>query len=196
MKAEAEIRSHLEKGLKYHQAAKKVDEDSPISFTTLRFLAYRIAITEGYFTGTNLQHRLTTPHGNLLTKCKKRLRNRGYTMLSKQNEIRKFMESKGSKGSPDLVATKDEVLLVEIIERKKASATFVDQLERYWNVNYSSAYKHSKCEAMGNPTVDMTSLKFVLIYFVRGGFDESGNGYWPSRYGRVHEGNACFSHLC
>jgi hypothetical protein len=56
----------------------------------------------------------------------------GYRVLSEQNMIRKFVETKGSKGSPDLVAIKDkEILLVEVIERAKASATFIDQLERY-----------------------------------------------------------------
>jgi Holliday junction resolvase len=56
----------------------------------------------------------------------------GYATISEQNKIRKFVESKGSKGNPDLIALKgNEVLLVEIIEHIKGSATFVDQLQRY-----------------------------------------------------------------
>jgi hypothetical protein len=39
----------------------------------------------------------------------------GYATISEQNEIRKFVESKGSKGNPDLSALRgNEVLLVEI----------------------------------------------------------------------------------
>jgi hypothetical protein len=131
-KAEAEIKSYFRRGLTYHQAAKIVAEHSPISVLSLRSIAYRIATREGIFSGTNLQHRTRTRHGYLLNKCKERLEIDGYRVLSEQNMIRKFVETKGSKGSPDLVAIKDkEILLVEVIERAKASATFIDQLERY-----------------------------------------------------------------
>ena len=59
----------------------------------------------------------------------------GYAIIQEQNEIREFMESKGSKGNPDLIAHKDkEILLVEVIERVKTRPTFVNQLVRYTRI--------------------------------------------------------------
>ena len=94
----------------------------------MRFRVYYIALKEGYFTGRNLQHRVNTTHGDLLSKCKKRLENEGYSVIAEQNEIRKFVESRGSKGNPDLVAIKNNgVILIEVIERVKAVGTFVER---------------------------------------------------------------------
>jgi hypothetical protein len=131
-KAEVEIRSYLIKGLTYHQAANIVAEHSSIKLLSLRRIAYQIATIDGFYAGTNLQHRISTMYGCLLNKCKERFETDGYKVLSEQNVIREFIKSKGPKGSPDLVAIKDkEILLVEVIERSKASAMFIDQLERY-----------------------------------------------------------------
>ena len=44
----------------------------------------------------------------------------GYTIISEQNEIRRLIERKGSKGNPDLIGIKDEeILFVEIVEPGK-----------------------------------------------------------------------------
>jgi hypothetical protein len=134
-KADRIIRTYLSQGFTYHQAAKKVAEYSPISVISLRYRAYYIALKEGYFAGSNLQHRADTIHGDLLSKCKKRLENEGYNVIAEQNQIRKFVESRGSKGNPDLIATRNnEIVLIEVIERVKAVGTFIDQLERYTKI--------------------------------------------------------------
>jgi hypothetical protein len=134
-RANSELRLYLTEGFTYHQAAKKVAEKSPISVISLRHKAYQIAVTEGYFSGHKRQHSELTTHGLLLTKCQKKLESNGYTVIVEQNEIRKFMESRGSKGNPDLIGTKGpEILLVEIIERVKAIGTFIDQIERYTKI--------------------------------------------------------------
>jgi hypothetical protein len=133
--ADSALRSYLNQGFTYHQAAKKVSEQTPISIITLRYRAYHMALKEGYFSPTNLQHNTRTTQGQLLTRCKDKLNDNGYAIIQEQNEIRKFMESKGSKGNPDLIAIKgEEILLLEVIERVKSSATFVNQLERYTRI--------------------------------------------------------------
>ena len=129
------LRLYLSQGFTYHQAAKRVSEESPVSIITLRYNAYHMALKEGYFSRTNLQHNTGTIHGQLLTKCKEKLKDNGYTVIEEQNEIRKIIESKGSKGNPDLIALKgDEILLVEVVERVKETATFVNQLERFTRI--------------------------------------------------------------
>lgn len=101
----------------------------------MRYKAYYRALKEGYFSPTNLQHNISTTHGQLLTRCKEKLEGNRYTIIQEQNEVRKFMESKGSQGNPDLIAIKgDETLLVEVIEDVKLAATFVNQLERYTKI--------------------------------------------------------------
>jgi hypothetical protein len=131
-RANSELRLYLSEGLTYHQAAKKVAEKSPISIISLRHKAYQIAVSEGYFSGHGRQHKELTTHGLLLTKCQEKLKSNGYTIIVEQNEIRKFMESRGSKGNPDLIGMRgSEILLVEILERVKHLGTFIDQLERY-----------------------------------------------------------------
>jgi hypothetical protein len=67
-----------------------------------------MALKEGYFSPTRLQHHTRTEHGILLTNCKEKLEGNGYAIIQEQNEIREFMESKGSKGNPDLIAHKDK----------------------------------------------------------------------------------------
>jgi hypothetical protein len=134
-KADSELRSYMNEGFTYHQAAKKVAESSPISIISLRHRAYQMAVREGYFSGNKKQHSEFTTHGLLLIKCQQRLESEGYTVVVEQNEIRKFMESRGSKGNPDLIGVKgQEILLVEVIERVKQLGTFIDQLERYTKI--------------------------------------------------------------
>lgn len=133
--ADSALRLYLSQGFTYHQAAKRVSEESPVSVITLRYKAYHMALKEGYFSRTNLQHNTGTIHEQLLTKCKEKLKDNGYTVIEEQNEIRKLIESKGSKGKPDLIALKgDEILLVEVVERVKETATFVNQLERFTRI--------------------------------------------------------------
>lgn len=134
--AASQIRSHLKGGLTYHQAAKRVVSDgSPIALLSLRRMAYDMAVQEGFYTPKGIQHPTDTEHGSLLERCAARLRSQGYAVVHEQNEIRRFVESRGSKGTPDLVATKaSEIMLVEVVERPKASASFVDQLERFSKV--------------------------------------------------------------
>jgi hypothetical protein len=130
-RADSELRLYLSEGFTYHQAAKKVAEKSPISVMSLRHKAYQIAVSEGYFSNHGRQHNELTTHGLLLTRCQKKESN-GYTVVVEQNEIRKFMESRGSKGNPDLIGMRGpEILIVEILERVKHLGTFIDQLERY-----------------------------------------------------------------
>jgi hypothetical protein len=131
-KAENEIRSLLRKGLKYTQAAKELGVDSPIDLLTLRWMAYTIAVQEGYFKPKGLQHSSETEHGVLLLQSKRKLEAQGYKTIIEQNKIRKIIEAQGLRGNPDLIAIKGkDKVLVEIVERKKASATFVDQLQRF-----------------------------------------------------------------
>ena len=96
------LRFYLTKGFTYHQTAKKVAEKSPISIMSLRHKAYRIAVSEGYFSGRGRQHNELTAHGLLLTKGRDLIGMRG-----------------------------PEILLVEILERVKQLGIFIDQLERY-----------------------------------------------------------------
>ena len=130
--ADAEIRSYLRRGLTYHNAAKEVSKRSPIAFLSLRRMAYRITVEEADFTPGGLQHPTDTEHGGLLAKCKEKLEVEGYNVISEQNEIRRIVQSKGSKGNPDLIAIKgNDLVSVEVVERAETSATFVDQLARF-----------------------------------------------------------------
>ena len=134
-KAEVEIRDLLRQGLRYHQAAQRLSEHSVISVFTLRHMAYRIAVREGFFTPSGSQHSSDTEHGRLIQGAKLKLEDAGYRILEEQNEIRAFVEARGSKGNPDLVAVKgSEVLLVEAVERAKGTATLIDQVERFAKV--------------------------------------------------------------
>ena len=134
-KAEAEIRDLLRQGLTYHRAAKQVSERSAIEFLSLRRMAYDIAVREGYYSRSGSQHSPDTEHGLLIQRAKLRLEHSGYRVLEEQNEIRTFVEARGSKGNPDLVAVKgSEVVLVEAVERAKDTATLVDQVERFAKV--------------------------------------------------------------
>jgi hypothetical protein len=110
-KADFELRSYLKGGFTYHQAAKKVAENSKISVLSLRHRAYQMAVREGYFSGNKKQHSELTTHGLLLNKCQQKLESDGYRVVIEQNEIRKFMESKGSKGNPDLIGIKEHEII-------------------------------------------------------------------------------------
>jgi hypothetical protein len=133
--AEAEIRALLQQGLTYHRAAKQVSARSAIEFLSLRRMAYGIAVREGFYSRPGSQHSPDTEHGLLIQGAKLRLEDAGYHVLEEQNEIRAFVEGRGSKGNPDLVATRgSEVILVEAVERAKDTATLVDQVERFTKV--------------------------------------------------------------
>jgi hypothetical protein len=75
--ADSELISYLSQGLTYHQAAKNVAEHIPISIISLLYRAYQMALREGYFTPRLLQHKISTSHGSLLSKCKKKLEEDG-----------------------------------------------------------------------------------------------------------------------
>ncbi len=131
-RASSQIRTCLKNGLTYHKAAKQVSKTSPIVLLSLRRMAYRIAVQEGFYTPKGIQHVTDTEHGSLLDRCATRLERKGYSVIREQNAIRRFVEARGSKGTPDLVATKPgHTVLVEVVERSKGAATFVDQVERF-----------------------------------------------------------------
>jgi hypothetical protein len=90
----------------------------------------------GYYKPSKTQHKDYTVHGKLISKCKKKLIADGYNIIDEQNRIRQFIESKGSKGNPDLVAIgkNGKILLVEVAEPEKDTQTLVRQLERYQKV--------------------------------------------------------------
>ena len=133
--AENAIRGYLKKGFTYHQAAKLVSQSYDIPLLTLRRKAYDMAIEEGYFHTKGIQHKSATTHGKLLLATEKKLKSMGWSVLLEQNEIRKIIENKGSQGNPDLIAQKnDEILLIEIVEPGKNSSTLVNQMERFKRV--------------------------------------------------------------
>lgn len=130
--AKNEIRTYLKKGATYHEAAKLVSQNSKIPLLTMRRIAYNIAVNEGFFHNLGIQHNPVTIHGRLLLAAEKKLKSMGWSVLVEQNKIRKIMETKGSKGNPDLLAEKeDEIILIEIIEPGKYSSTLVDQMKRF-----------------------------------------------------------------
>jgi|GEM_PF-1552744 len=138
-KAKSEIRFYLQKGFKYHDAAKEVSKHFPtVKFLTIRYWAYSIATAEGYYKQKGFQHEEDTEHGNLLQRCEAKLKIQGYKkIIREQNEIRREIEARGSKGNPDLMAINeatDDIVFVEIVEREKKSAMFVDQLERFCKI--------------------------------------------------------------
>jgi hypothetical protein len=95
-------------------------------------MAYNIAKELGRGPDKPIQHALDTEHGSLLLRCAVKLEAEGYDVVLEQNEIRRAIQRLGSSGNPDLLATRgSERLLVEVVERAKGSATFVDQLERF-----------------------------------------------------------------
>ncbi len=115
-----------------HAAAKEVARRSSIAFLSLRYMAYDIAKELGRGPEKPIQHALDTEHGSLLLRCAAKLKAEGYEVILEQNEIRKAIERLGSSGNPDLLAVRGtERLLVEVVERTKGAATFVDQLERF-----------------------------------------------------------------
>lgn len=128
----SELRECIRRGLTPHRAAKEVSQHSPIALLSLRFMAYAVAKELGRGPAKPIQHSLDSEHGSLLLKCRSKLQGEGYNVVWEQNEIRKVIEGLGSKGNPDLLAFRgDEVVLVEIVERGKGAATFVDQIERF-----------------------------------------------------------------
>ncbi len=84
-KADSELRSCLREGFTYHEAAKKVAENSRISVISLRHRAYQMAVREGYFRGYMKQHSELTAHGLLLIKCQQKLESNGYRVIVEQN---------------------------------------------------------------------------------------------------------------
>src|SRR5438094_387784 len=130
--AETELRELIRRGVKPHAAAKEVTRRSQIAFLSLRYMAYDIANELGRGPDKPIQHALDTEHGSLLLRCAANLKAKGYDVILEQNEIRKAVERLGSSGNPDLLATRGaERILVEVVERAKGAATFVDQLERF-----------------------------------------------------------------
>lgn len=136
MYAQIHLRRYLSKGYTYHEAAREVAKHSPIPFLSLRYRAYYMNNKLGYHETNKSRHKDYTVHGKLITKCKDKLKLDGYDVIEDQNTIRKFIESKGSKGNPDLVAIgkNGETLLVEVAEPEKDMQTLVKQLDRYQKV--------------------------------------------------------------
>jgi hypothetical protein len=134
-KARSDIFQLLQEGFTPHEAAKKVSEYSPIKIFSLRYMAYDIAVQEGFFSPPGSQHSTDTEHGFLIQSAKEKLQAAGYDVLEEQNEIRTFIEDHGSKGNSDLIGLKgEEIVLVEAVERTKGAATIVNQVERFAKV--------------------------------------------------------------
>jgi hypothetical protein len=132
--AMSKLRSLLKKDPSYHKAAKEVKEQMPsFDLMTLRRYAHIIAVEEGYYSPTGLQHSHITEHNQIISKCKEKFENDGYVIIQDDNKIKKIVEDRGSKGHPDLCAMKSghPDLYIEIIERTKTKVMFVNQLERY-----------------------------------------------------------------
>lgn len=159
-RAKNKLRTLLKRGLSVDQAANQMVIRFPtIKPNTLRNMAYYLAKHENFEIPTK---QIRTIHEKLKSICKKKFQKRGYEVLDKQNEIRRFMKQLGSThvDNPDLMAirpkpfvklldriyaskTRDnealalkenDVILIEVVEREKGRGTLISQLERYSKV--------------------------------------------------------------
>lgn len=102
-----------------------------IARTTLAYWAWDVNRELG-LSRKGSQHLLYTDHGNLIVRLKQKFQANGYNVEIEENAIRRFVEKRGSKGHPDLLAIKGkDIALVEIIDPAKTHDKIVDQLERY-----------------------------------------------------------------
>lgn len=90
-------------------------------------MAYKKATKMG-FGLREVQHIDTTTHGELILKCKQKLKGEGWHVEEEQNDIRRIIRKLGAKGNPDLCATRSgETIFVEVYTDDKR---FLNQLAR------------------------------------------------------------------
>lgn len=125
-------------------------------------MAYTHWKSHGFKT-SRIQHRAHTTHGKTLRACERKLRKKGYVVITEQNAIARYVKDLGGSGNPDILAIrksifsqldsaifisvfsgrsvqqelhqrKDDIIAVEIVENGKQQGFLMNQIARYANI--------------------------------------------------------------